>query len=348
MNRPFAFASRTLVPILAATCWTSLPAPAGQAGGENCPEATAGTATCKWVIEKKWKTKYRRTFLKVVTSGFGLFGSTRTCYQVEEGYSKYEYQGPPIAFGPLCSTPAPTQQHDLATGYTLRFLNGEANCYGDPVAPDTSATLGALRYVALDGQVLELSFVPTAGRLSHFLGRDFDAAPFDPAFLSFDSWTGYEAVIPTSVVVPPTLTLQVGGDPLVPVQGLMNLQQPDPKVLAVDLGPAAAHSLLSLVVSDTTPGDGPLLAMDGVTVPIVPDAYTLWFEQSFPTLVAVADAQGMAWIPFPLLDDLSLEGVDLNVAVVARDPAGLRAIASTTFVNIQLRDLDFCPKHKLK
>lgn len=116
----------------------------------------------------------------------------------------------------------------------------------------------------------------------------------------------------------------------------------------MDLGPAAAHSLLSLVVSDTTPGDGPLLAMDGVTVPIVPDAYTLWFEQSFPTLVAVADAQGMAWIPFPLLDDLSLEGVDLNVAVVARDPAGLRAIASTTFVNIQLRDLDFCPKHKLK
>ncbi|HVS18556.1 MAG TPA: hypothetical protein VMT18_08145, partial [Planctomycetota bacterium] len=91
MNSPFSFLTRTLIPILAATCMTSVPAPAGQAGGGDCPEATAGTGTCKWSIEIKWKTKYRRTLLKVVASGFGLFGSTRTCYQVGEGSSKYEY-----------------------------------------------------------------------------------------------------------------------------------------------------------------------------------------------------------------------------------------------------------------
>ncbi|HVS19645.1 MAG TPA: hypothetical protein VMT18_13660, partial [Planctomycetota bacterium] len=261
--------------------------------------------------------------------------------------SKYEYQGPPIPYGPMCSSPTPAQQHELATGYKLRFLAGKAECYGDPVVPE-AAKMEALRYVALDGRVLELSFTPTSGQLSHFLGQNFDATPFDPAYLAYDAWTGYEAVIPTTVVIPPTLTLQVGGDPLVPVQGLMNLAEPDRKILAVDLGPAAAHSLLSLVVSDTTPGDGPLLTMDGVTVPIVPDAHTSWFEQSFPTLGAVADANGAAWIPFPLLVDPSLEGVDLNVAVVARDPVSYQAIASTTFVNIQLRNMDFCPKYKLK
>lgn len=314
-----------------------------------------GTGHCHFEQTTTTKTTYSTSAIKVVYTVFGLFGSTQKCKTTHTTSTKYTYCGPPlkkvvkpIGHGPEESASGPTvgpgTGRPTVAGnieYELRLLDGTAPCYGDPIAPDLEAATGRVRFIGLDGQVQDLAYTPASGTLSWFLGSSFDPGAFDPAYLSSAGWSGHVATVKQSMLVEPTLTWLAGGDPDVPVTALMDLDAPDMKVLHVDLGTANAGTSLVVVISATAPGDAPLLVVDGVTVPIVPDAYTTAFATTFPGFAGVADANGQADLGFPALAMPALEGVDLNVAVIAFDALGT-AVDATTFTNLLLRDLDVC------
>lgn len=329
-----------------------------------------GTGHCHYKQTTTTTTTYSTSAIKVVYTVFGLFGSTQKCKTKNKTTTSYTYCGPPlkkvvvrpIGHGPEESTagwgfhelgdPLSATWNGLTVGpgtttttyttYELRLLDGEAPCYGDLVVPDLDSTTGRVRYIGLDGIVRDLAFTPATGTLAWFLGAGYDASAFDPAYLNSAGWTGHVATIQQSDLVQPTLTYLAGGNPGVPVTAMVDLDNPDLKVLHVDLGSANAGTQLYVVVSATPPGDAPLLVVDGITVPIVPDAYTNAFATVYPNVGGTADANGRADIAFPLLSMPSLEGVDLHVAVLALDPVTGLARDASTFVTMLLRDLDVC------
>jgi hypothetical protein len=303
------------------------------ASAAHAQNPSGGTGTCEYEKYESTTTKYYTNIIKVGYTLFGLFGSTQSCYQEVTKGTKYVYSGPPLLF----SSPGDS---DLIE---LRLLNAESKCYGSPVQPNTTSTLGALCYIGLDGAVMHLVPTPVQGTLAYFLGSSFDASQFDPAYLQSSSWTGHRAFISSSALVQPTLTYAQGGHPVVETSALMDVGAPDTKVLNVNLGPGAAGTALFVVASATSPGQGQLLVVDGVTIPIVPDWFTSAFMQAFPPYIGTAAADGTASFSFPQLSGHAFEGFDLNIAVAAMNPSTGQIVAATTFANLELRDLGWCP-----
>ena len=327
-----------------------------------------GSGTCKYTQTTGSYTTYSTSAWKVAYTVFGLLGSTQKCKEHTYNYTTYTYTGPPLkkvvirptGMGPHESVAGPGLGGGGGVGpgvgpgvgrpivsaaiqYDLRMLDAASDCYGDPAAPDLDAVTERVRFVGLDGVVKDLPYQSVTGSLNWFLGNGgYDPADFDPNYLSSSSWTGHVATIDESMLVQPTLIWLAGGDDDVPVQAMMDLDAPDMKVLQADLGAQAAGATLVVVVSGTAPGDGSLLVVDGITVPIVPDAYTTAFAQLYPGIGGTADANGMADIGFPPVTLPSLEGLDLHVAVIAFDTQTGLAIDATTFTQLQLRDLDVC------
>lgn len=297
---------------------------------------SGGTGTCYRYESETTTTKYYTNAIKVAYTVFGLFGSTESCYEETTKTTKYIYFGPPVM---VPASDVPTDPNSLE----LRMLQGEAKCYGDLVGPNRTSQLGMLNFIGLNGQVTPLSFTRAQGGLSYFLGNGFDTSPFDPAHLQSSTWTGHRAIVSQDLLVQPTLTYAQGGHPIVNVNGMMDVGAPDTKVFDVNLGAAAGGTGLFMLASATAPGHGPLLVVDGVTIPIVADWFTQAFMQAFGPFVGVAAADGTASFSFPQLAGHAFEGLDLNIAVAAMDLSTGQVVAATTFTQLQLRDLGWCP-----
>lgn len=326
--------------------------------------AHEGTGTCKYHKHEWEETVCSTNALKVVYTVFGLFGSTQSYKLVKKKKTCYVYEGPPIpmpatrpvsGYGPEESVtlPGPAAGRTVGSGlvgsgtvgfnnYELRILDAETPCYGGTVVPDFDSEVQSIRFIGLDGQWQNLTVTPVTGTLAWFLGPNFDSTGFDPAWVSSSAWKGSKVTIQQSMLVQPSLIFTAGGNPDVPVTSVMNLDNPDQKVLSVDLGPDAGGTELIVLVSAKAPTDGALLVVDGITVPIVPDTYTSAFLNAYPNIGGTADANGHASIDFPPLSVGALEGVDLNVAVLAVDGTTGQAQEASTFVQVQLRDFDVC------
>jgi hypothetical protein len=292
---------------------------------------SGGTGTCLYVDTSTTVTKYYTNAFKVGYTLFGLFGSTQSCYEETTKSSKYYYFGSPLIF--------PAENDTIE----LRMLQAEAPCYGVPAVPNTTSSLDEWVYVGLDGTVTRLTPTPIQGTLAYFLGSSLDRSFFDQSYLQSSGWTGYKAFINSSTLVQPTLTYGQGGHTVVETSGVMDVGAPDTKVFNVDLGRAAAGTALFVVTSTTSPAQGDLLVVDGVTIPIVHDWFTDAFMTAFSPYVGIASDAGTASFSFPQLSGHAFEGLDLNVAVAAMDLSTGQFVAATTFATLELRDEGWCP-----
>lgn len=292
---------------------------------------SGGTGTCLYVSTESTVTKYYTNAFKVGYTLFGLFGSTQSCYEETTKSTKYYYLGPPLIF--------PGEDDTIE----LRLLNAEALCYDSLAVPNTTSSLDEWIYVGLDGTVARLVPTPVQGTLSYFLGSSLDRSRFDPAYLQSSGWTGYKAFLSSSALVQPTLTYAQGGDEAVETRAEMDVGAPDTKVFNVNLGREAAETALFVVTSLTSPAQGQLLAVDGVTIPIVHDWFTDAFMQAFSPYVGLASDAGTASFSFPQLSGHAFEGLDLHVAVAAMDLSTGKFVAATTFATLELRDEGWCP-----
>ena len=316
--------------------------------------ANEGTGHCHYCTHTTTTTEYSTNFFKAIITIGGLLGSVRTCHESTTTTTHYWYCGPPIpqavvtpsrGMGPEESTttgPASGRPIANKTQYELRLLKAQTPCYGGIVVPDFEAEVGTIQFIGLDGTVQNLPFTAVTGTLEYFLGPNFDPTGFDPAWLNSSSWSGHKVVVNQSVLMQPSLVFTAGGNPDVETTSVMNLDNPDQKVLFVDLGPQAAGAELVVLVSAKSPAEGNLLVVDGITVPIVPDTYTNAFLNAYPGIGGTANSAGQASINFPPLSVGALEGVDLNVAILAVDPVTGVARDASTFVQINLRDFDVC------
>jgi hypothetical protein len=202
--------------------------------------------------------------------------------------------------------------------------------------------LEVLKIAALNGQVVDLAFTPTQGNLQHFLGANADLSPFDPAFHSSTTWTGSEAFVPRSLLLAPTLQVDPGANPKNEVSAMMDVSNPAAIQLNADLGADSAGMWVLLATSSTGPGFGPLLNLNGIDIPIVPDWFTTAFSGIYSPFVGVADANGKISFDFPALAGTVLDSIDVRAAVAAFNPATGQVVDASTFVTIELRDLGQC------
>jgi len=300
---------------------------------------TQGEGTCVYHEEGSTEIVYETSFIKIVTSVFGLFGSTRVCRTVPVTKWVYDYVGPPLE---LPGPPPPPGDGSASVKYVVRTMFGEAQCAGNMVRPELNNNPGFVQYIAPNARIFRLSMTPMSGRIEDFLGPSFDASPFDPAYLASNAWPGVEVEVPAEALMEPTLVFDVGGKPGMPIVALSDLAAPSPLLLRVDFGATLAEQPVELVVSSTSPGDGPLVRRDGVTVPVVRDAFTAQFSSEHGSLATITDGAGVAWFSFPILTDEEMEGVDVRIAAIALDPASGLVVDASTFVSIQYRDLSVC------
>lgn len=310
---------------------------------------------CDYHEEVTEKTKYSRTFLRVIGSGFGLWGSTKKCKKVYSRKWVYDYTGP--GYPPSSTSTGQSSlsgstdrsQAGLAfvvigqpNQWSFRWMNAESTCAGDLHRPDFDSLPEMLSFVALDGTSFNVPFQPVTGTLTYFLGTAFDPSEYDPVYVNTDLWTGIKGTLPKSAFIKPTLTVSIGADPGTPVAGMMNLANPDAKTLALELDSSFAGLQYSVLVSSTYQDEGALGVIDGVTVPVVLDATTAYFGATYPGLSGVTDSLGDANINFPLLTDPSLHGLDLSIAVVVHDSTTGAVVKASTYVGLTLRDLTLC------
>ncbi len=313
-------------------------------------EGNAKDRVCRKV--KQEITTYDWNVVKFVFSGFGLFGSTRSCHKTIMKTTIYCDAAPPkekpkprplptemSASGPG-SVSARAAIQPINDDLILRTVSGQAPCYSSCISQNPNTTIEQVDFIGIDGRVLNLSFTPKVQPLSYFLGDNFDPSGY---CATSGSWHGFEVEVPRSYFVQPTLEWSSGAqDPNLPIAALMDISAPDQKGLRATLGDCAANALVTVLVSATPPTDGPLLQLGSVTVPIVYDSWTTLFLNNYPQLTQPADASGTAQIPFPLLSHPALEGEDFYMAAVAHDPGTGNYLCASTWSLLRLRNLTLC------
>lgn len=327
-------------------------APAPQGGTVN-PD-------CHWDFHEYTHTvtEYHRTFVRVLVSGFGLWGSTKTCSSSVHVHTHKHYSGPGVPPALSSSTESLNLSVVLSNSgipklvattpafYVFRSMMGSEPCAGGLLQPDVAPDFGDVRYIGLDGSSFDVGVKNVTGTIKSYIGTAFDSTGFnladvDPQFVNSDTWPGIEMRIPRDALMRPTLAFTAGSVPGVPLNASMDLANPDEKVLTLSLGAAAANMRFSVLVSSTYQGDGDLGVIDGVTVPLVFDLTTQHFLEKYPELVGGTDSGGRASIAFPMLSsdpNFDYDQLYLSIAVVVHDPDSGRVTKASTYVGLSLQD----------